>query len=37
MTENRSTASPGHITVFKGLKTHFQQQGMRSTGLVCRL
>lgn len=22
------TASPGHITVFRGLKTHFQQQGM---------
>src|SRR5262245_42693511 len=21
-------ASPGHITVFKGLKTHFQQQGI---------
>src|SRR5438105_1182888 len=22
------TASPGHITVFRGLKTHFQQQGI---------
>ena len=22
------TASPGHITVFRGLKTHFQQQGL---------
>src|SRR5712664_3168053 len=22
------TASPGHITIFRGLKTHFQQQGI---------
>ena len=22
------TASPGHLTVFRGLKTHFQQQGI---------
>ena len=22
------TASPGHLTIFRGLKTHFQQQGI---------
>ena len=26
--ETGGTASPGHITVFRGLKTHFQQQGI---------